>query len=57
MAKPKLKDAKETKKINNELMASEDGISDDEIVNFEAIAPTYDDINEELELMGTFLND
>ena len=38
-------------------MASEDGISDDEIVNFEAIAPTYDDINEELELMGTFLND
>lgn len=59
MAKPKVKvkEARETKKINNELMASEDGISDDEIVNFEAIAPTYDDINEELGLMGTFLND
>ena len=34
-----------------------DTFSDDEIVQFDAIAPTDDDIQDELNLMGTFLND
>jgi hypothetical protein len=34
-----------------------DTFSDSEIVQFDAIAPTDDDIQDELSLMGTFLND
>ena len=34
-----------------------DTFTDREIVQFDAIAPTDDDIQDELNLMGTFLND
>lgn len=34
-----------------------DTFTDSEIVQFDAIAPTDDDIQDELNLMGTFLND
>jgi hypothetical protein len=34
-----------------------DTFTDSEIVQFDAIAPTDDDIQDELSLMGTFLND
>ena len=34
-----------------------DTFTDSQIVQFDAIAPTDDDIQDELSLMGTFLND
>ena len=52
-----LHDPKQGKIPEDDFFGSVGNITDNDIVNHEAIAPNEDDINEELGLMGTFLND